>query len=223
MNNNFDVALKHALTNEFCWLDDFENPYAEYAFSPQFETSMNAIILKAENNYISVGKRRIRKTLLVAIIALLALVITGCAVAVHYIVEWNEEQNDAQGTLDVVFQLDGENSSHSNNITLPKTPDGYTITEKYDDELSCTMVYSDPEGNQIIYSHYNNIENLSTSIDNEDATFEEATINGSKGYTYSKEGVNALYWASGHYFYELQGTCDMNILWKMAESMIDSR
>ena len=62
-------------------------------------------------------------------------------------------------------------------------------------------------------------EHLSEDAVNEDAALEETTINGCKGYRSSKDGTTALYWASGTYFYELQGTCNMDILWQMAESM----
>lgn len=221
MNNNFNIALENALTSEFSWLDDFENPYSEYQFSPQFESSMKTIIPKSEFTYISIGMKRIRKTMLAALIALLALAITGCAVAVHYIVEWHEEQNSKQGTLDVTFELDESQASDSIDTTLPTTPAGYTISEEYNDNSSCIIVYSDSRGNQIIYSHRNNIENMDLSIDNEDAVFKDTTINGYKGYTSSKDGTNALYWAKGTYFYELQGTCNMDTLWQMAESMME--
>lgn len=221
MNKNFDIALESALTSEFSWLDDFENPYSEYQFSAQFESNMKTIIQKAEFTYVSVGKRRIRKTLLVALIALLAIAITGCAVAIHYIVEWHEEQNVHQETLDVSFELDGERPANPDSITLPKTPAGYTITEEYNDDFSYIIIYTDSQENQIIYSHCNDVENMSVSIDNEDADFKETIINGCKGYTSSKEGINALYWADNTYLYELQGTCDVDTLWKMAESMIE--
>ena len=82
MNKNFDAALSQALEKEFSWLDDFENPYANYEFSSQFESKMRSIILKSEFSYVSVGQRRIRKTMLVALVALLAIVITGCAFGV---------------------------------------------------------------------------------------------------------------------------------------------
>lgn len=221
MNKNFDLALENALKNEFCWLDEFENLYSDYKFSPQFESSMKTIIPKAEYTYVSVGKKRIRKTLLAALIALLAIAITGCAVAVHYIVKWHEEQNIHQGTLDVSFELDEEQPTNPGNTTLPKTPATYTITEQYDDDFSCIIIYTDSQENQIIYSHCNDVENMSVSIDNEDADFKETIINGCKGYASSKEGINVLYWADNTYLYELQGTCDMDTLWKMAESMIE--
>ena len=219
MNKNLNAALENALTSEFRWLDEFVNPYSEYQFSTQFESSMKTIIPKAEFTYVSVGKKRIRKTVLAALIALLAIAITGCAVAVHYIVEWHEEQNSKQGTLDVTFEFDENQVPDSTVTTLPATPAGYTISEEYNDNSSCIIVYSDSQANQIIYSH-NSIENMDISIDNEDAVFELTTINGCKGYSSSKDGTNALYWASGTYFYELQGTCDMDILWQMAESMV---
>lgn len=219
MNNNFNTALENALTSEFSWLDDFENPYSEYQFSAQFESNMKIIIPKSEFVYVSVGKKRIRKAMLTALIALLALAITGCVVAVHYIVEWHEEQNSKQGTLDVTFEFDESQISDSTTTKLPATPMGYTISEEFSDNASCIRIYSDSEDNQIIYSH-NNIENTAISIDNENATFEETTINGCKGYTSSKDGANALYWADNTRFYELQGTCDMEILLTMAESMM---
>ena len=162
----------------------------------------------------------VRKTMLAALIALLASAITGCAVTVHYVLEWHEEENSKQGTLDVTFELDESPAPDSIATILPITPAGYTISEEFNDNASCIIIYSDPQGNQIIYAH-NNIENMDISIDNEDAVFKETTINGYKGYISSKDGTNALYWASGTYFYELQGTCDMDTLWQMAESMIE--
>ena len=33
MNKNFDAALSQVFEKEFSWLDDFENPYADYEFS----------------------------------------------------------------------------------------------------------------------------------------------------------------------------------------------
>ena len=94
MNKNFDSAIKNAFDKEFSWLNDFENPYEDYQFSRQFELNMENIIPMSEYTYVSVGRKRVRKSMLVALIALLALAITGCAVVAHYFVEWKESQND---------------------------------------------------------------------------------------------------------------------------------
>lgn len=216
MKKNFDAALSQAFEKEFSWLDDFENPYADYEFSSQFESKMRSIILKSEFSYVSVGQRRIRKTMLVALVALLAIVITGCAFGVYYLVTWNEEQNDKQGTLDVTFDVD-TNLVDVADVIRPKTPTGYTITKKIDDGSSYIMIYSDSHDNQIIYSRSGDIENMSISIDNEDADFKETTIHGFKGYQSFKDGIYALYWTDGNYFYELQGTCELDVLYKMIE------
>ena len=216
MKKNFDAALSQAFEKVFSWLDDFESPYADYEFSSQFESKMRSIILKSEFSYVSVGQRRIRYTMLVALVALLAIVITGCAFGVYYLVTWNEEQNDKQGPLDVTFDV-ATNLVDVADVLLPKTPTGYTITEKIDDGSSYIMIYSDSHENQIIYSRSGDIENMSISIDNEDADFKETTIHGFKGYQSFKDGIYALYWADGNYFYELQGTCELDVLYKMIE------
>lgn len=87
MNKNFDSAIKNAFDKEFFWLNDFENPYADYQFSRQFKSNMESIIPTSEYTYVSIGRNRVRKSMLVALIALLAFAITGCAVVAHYIVE----------------------------------------------------------------------------------------------------------------------------------------
>ncbi len=217
MNKNFDAALSQAFEKEFSWLDDFENPYADYEFSSQFESKMRSIILKSEFSYVSVGQRRIRKTMLVALVALLAIVITGCAFGVYYLVTWNEEQNDKQGTLDISFEINGEQAASSK---LPTIPEGYTIVRETSDEFSHIIRYSNDDGLLIGFSKYIGLENRSISIDNEEANFKEATINGYKGYTYFKDGIHALYWADTENFYLLQGTCELDTLLTMAESMV---
>lgn len=221
MNKNFDSALKNAFEQEFCWLDDFDNPYSKHEFSSQFESKMRAIIPKAEFAYVSIGKRRFRKTLLAALVALFALIITGCAFTAHYLVEWHEEQNDKQGTLDVTFDVDDRLLSTSGEALQPQTPSGYTITDEYADDSSRFIYYSNSQGELILYTYMSGVENMGISIDNEDADFEETTILGYKGYRSSKDGINALYWSDGKYFYELQGTCKMDILWQMTESMVE--
>lgn len=220
MKSNFDAALEKALAKEFGWLDGFENPRDEYGFTARFEDNMRKIASKAEFAYISVGRKRVRKALVAVLIALMALIITGCALSIHYLVEWNETQNDKQGTLDVTFELEeGAASMQPDGTVLPTPPADYIITDEYEDGYSCSIEYADHQGGRILYHRYSDVENMGLSIDNEDADFEETTINGCKGYACSKEEINALYWVDGMFVHTLQGTCEMDVLMAMAESM----
>ena len=219
MNSNFDVALESALDKEFSWLDNFENPYSGYVFSARFEKSMDKVISKASYSYVSIGRKRIRRAFIAVLIALLSLAIAGCAAAIHYIT-WHEKDNPQQGTLDVHFDIDGELRQDTDKSDLPSTPEGFTITEQYTDEYSTIISYENSQGELIGFSQCEDVENMGLSIDNEDADFEETAINGYKGYSYFKDGLHALFWTDGIRFYVLQGTCDADILYEMAKSMV---
>lgn len=219
MKSNFDNAVESALTNEFSWLDDLKNPYSNYVFSSGFEKNMEKIIPKAEYRYVNIGNRRVRKLLVVALVAILAMAITGCAFAIHYAIEWNETQNDAQDTLDINFNSNEISHDYDSYAVIPDIPKGYSITEESGDDYTWFINYSNPDGTEIYFTRCNDLENISISIDNQDVDLKEISINGYKGYTYIKDNVNIIYWTDSNCFYVLQGTCDMNILIKMAKGV----
>lgn len=220
MRNNFDVSLKNALDAEFSWLDDFENPYNQYCFSSNFENNIKNIIPKAKNNYVSIGKHRVRKLFVAALVALLAIAITGCTFAIHYIIEWHETQNDVQDTLDITFDKQQNSQSGKNSdIILPEVPKGFKITGQQEDAFSISITYAGRDGEEIHFTGCNDLENMSVSIDNEYSDLEETVINGHKGYSYQKDNINIIYWTTDTYFCVLQGTCDYDILLSMAKSI----
>ena len=223
MNRQYDDAIRHAFDEEFAWLDDFKNPYENHIFSDGFEAQIKQIARRADCRYVSIGRRRIRR-LFVALIALMLFAIT-CYAAVKAVpketstepkIQWNETQNDLYGTLDVTFETKGDLPPVSLD---PKTPAGYTIDDILEDEFALFILYSNNDGNLILYSRDHGIENASYGIDNEDADFREVSINGFKGYSSYKEGRNHLFWTDGTDFYMLQGTCSMDVLWDMAATM----
>lgn len=219
MNQNLSKSLRHAMEQEFNWLDNFNNPYEKYVFSDQFESNMRKILNQSEHSYISIGRRRLRKSLLAILIALFLLAVSGCAFVTKYLIEWNETQNDTQGTLDVTFDVDKNASQADPKFISPVTPNGYDIISTSQDLITYTIEYKNASGELIMYSQDSDIENMSISIDNENADFKELTINGYKGYSYEKKGLHALFWTDGAYFYTLQGTCSMSLLKEMSESL----
>ena len=75
-------------------------------------------------------------------------------------------------------------------------------------------------GKTILYSQTGSVDSMGLGIDNEDAEFEEIIINGEKGYSYSKLGNNMLIWADATSLYQINGTCDMEVLQEMARSVV---
>lgn len=222
MSKILQKALSEALTIEFDWINEFKNPYEDYQFSQSFESNMQQISKKAEYSYVTVGSKRIRKSLIAILVALFVLAASGCAVIAKYIVTWNETQNDKQGTMDITFDIEGPSTNGEFVYMTPTTPIdfSYEIITK-EESVYIIQFTSSGHGSEIIYCQQPLDESMSLSLDNEDAYFEEVTINGYKGYEYSKNGVNAICWADGLYFFDLQGTCEISILKEMAASLAE--
>ena len=131
MNNPYRTALRQALSDEFAWLDSFANPYDDHEFSSVFSDKISHITRQAGYRYVSVGRRRIRRTL-IALIALMLFAVT-CYAAVKAQLEetstepkiqWNETQNDVYGMLDITFDISGKLPPVASD---PQVPEGYTV------------------------------------------------------------------------------------------------
>lgn len=223
MNNPYRTALRQALSDEFAWLDSFANPYDDHEFSSVFSDKISHITRQAGYRYVSVGRRRIRRTL-IALIALMLFAVT-CYAAVKAQpeetstepkIQWNETQNDVYGMLDITFDISGKLPPVASD---PQVPEGYTVINEYEDDFTYLFECVSNNNHRVLYQRDYDISNASYGIDNENADFKEVSINGFKGYSYRKDGTNALFWTDGTDFYMLQGTCSMDVLWDMAATM----
>ncbi|MBR6529689.1 MAG: DUF4367 domain-containing protein [Firmicutes bacterium] len=218
MSNNLYLALNQASYNEFNWLESFENPYKNHKFSQGFERKMLDICQSVEYDHVGVGNPKFRKKLVLILVALLALIISSCAIA-HYYINWAESQNDNHGTLDVEFDVDGTLPVIDVHLIYPSIPDGYKESDVVKDNDTFMIEYKNDFGVSIIYTQEIGVQNLSVSINNETTIFEEITINGYKGYHSEHEGVNMYVWIDGYCLYTLQGTCPNEALLEIIESI----
>lgn len=220
MKDSFNKALELAVAREFEWLNDFENPFDEYEFSEDFELNMNKIIDIPTRKYVSVGSRRIRKSIAAIFIAAALLFATGCAI--HFMIKWNTTQNDEQGTLDITFDIQGDNPDAPKEISIPLALDGFKIIEKQGDEKNIAIItYENTLGDYITYYCQNGVDGMSSSIDNDDATLTPGKINNYDGYYYkSNDGIYGLYWTDGVWFYSLTSNCNFQILENVARTLI---
>ena len=143
MNKRLKEALKDAVELQYAWVPDPEDLDYEYIFSDSFETSMKKIIAGAGRTYVSIGRRRIRKSLLAALIAALILAMTAGAIAVQYaVVHWNEEKNEKDGTIDVSFFVEDPNQQVGEfQFKKPKTPEGYEIILEENSDIEKIINY----------------------------------------------------------------------------------
>lgn len=225
MDSNLKLALRDALMREYAWTSEIDPAELNHQFSPEFETKMREHIDfdRNERRYVHIGHRRIRRALLVAVVAVMLLGLVACAVVLTKpSVTWNETQNDTSGTLDITFDVEypeGTEIPTEFEPVKPKKPWGYKIVKELQHaNLGYEITYNDSKGNTIYYLQWA-VENSSFGLDNEDAEFYEVTINGHKGYAYSKLGNNALTWSDGIYLYDIIGTADMETIEKMAQSI----
>lgn len=220
MNSNFDRAITDALEQEFSWTESFRESEEDHVFSHAFEAGMRRMLRQPQYAYTGAGRKWNRKKAMAVLIALLLMAATGCAVT-KCIIHWNETKNEAQGTLDITFDIENPPENAPFIPVTPKTPKGYSVfqTEKLDMMYVVQYARDDNPDDMIYYFQDDAVENMSISIDNAEDSLTETTINGYKGYAYVRDETNALYWTDGNSFFTLQGICDMEVLWQMAEGI----
>lgn len=221
MEDRLKMALAEAMSTEYQDVPEPENLCYEYTFSAEFKGALEKIIKSADYKYVSVGSRRIRKALAVALIAAMIMAASVCAVAAgRAVVRWNENQNDKAGTLDVTFDVDNPNGTAGEfSYIKPETPEGYEIVREEKYPTAYRVQYVNSNNKTVLYSQTGDIDSMGLGIDNENAEFHEFIINGEKGYSYSKLGNNMLIWADETSLYQINGDCDMEVLQEMARSI----
>lgn len=218
MSDNLNRAILCAFEKDLLAISSLEAQDDIHIFSNEFENNISHIVSLSKYQYVSVGHRRIRKSLIAILVAALAIIITGCAFVAYYYVQWDETPNEKNGTVDINFEIK-DNSTYSSKSPLPTTPTGYSITSTVDEGGVIQIEYSGSEGHSIYFDKNPYVENMGLSVDNEDTSHNEITIAGLKAYSYYKDGFNHVFWADTEYFYFIQGDCDEQTLVDMANSL----
>lgn len=211
-------ALIVALETEYQWTETWNDEEYDYRFSAAYRGNMEKIAGKANFQYVSVGRRRLRKAFVAVLIALMAFAFAGCAVAIHQaIIIWNETKNQREGTLDVDFDIAySEEQIEDVGFISPKTPEGYEIVQDEKNEDAWIIVYSNGI-KEIAYVQEKRFDTMRISLDNENNDLVETEINGvkgQKGYDSALE-IGTYIWSDGIYVFLISGNCDMDLLKKM--------
>lgn len=223
----FRQALRQAMKEEYKWVPDPENLQYDYTFSEEFENKMRELTenfgsrpeekahIKVAGIRTGTGRVWIRRWAVVILVAVLMLALAACAI--YFGISWSEKQNHEAGTLDVSFDVGNlGNAAEAFMQKRPKTPEGFEIVKeiKYSDIFKIEYLNDEEKG--ISYVQEGGIDTMTLSIDNDDVSFTEITVNGYKGYARTEGAEPYIVWNDGMYLYYLSGSVSFDLLNEMA-------
>ena len=214
----FREIVREAMKEEYKWVPQPEELDYEYTFSKEFEKKMQEMIRENTMHYIRIGKHAFRKMAVVIVAAVLMMALVACGIYLG--INWNEVQNDEQGTLDITFDINDPNGVRGEfEYKRPEIPVGFKVAKENEYPLSLEIEYENDNGNVIYYDQTGSVETMGISIDNENNELQEITLNGYRGYIAQKGKNSHIIWTDGISCFELFGNVDKALLIKIAETV----
>lgn len=193
----------------------------EWEFSEKFENSMNKLIRK--NNHIRLSTRRtVRRGLLAAIIALIAVFSGLMSVSatrepiVNFVKRVFSDHNEMTMSWNSVLPVDRIETEY----TLYDLPEEYELTTYEKDEIGVFSRWkSSVDNSEIVFSQDVLLVNM--SIDNEH-NYRETVVNGYTAYLNQYEFNTSLTWTDGTYLFTLNVPNSLNIdITDLAKNIIE--
>lgn len=193
----------------------------EWEFSEKFENSMNKLIRK--NNHIRLSTRRtVRRGLLAAIIALIAVFSGLMSVSatrepiVNFVKRVFSDHNEMTMSWNSVLPVDRIETEY----TLYDLPEEYELTTYEKDEIGVFSRWkSSVDNSEIVFSQ--DILLVNMSIDNEH-NYQETVVNGYTAYLNQYEFNTSLTWTDGTYLFTLNVPNSLNIdITDLAKNIIE--
>lgn len=145
--------------------------------------------------------------------AVLMLQPTVRAAIIDVVVEFFEDY------LNIKLAPDTKKEFPLGDYTITYIPEGYTLTDSKDTQISNLRTFSKGDNVFSIYYYSHSIEK--TSINILSNSYYEITINGMKGYyiEYKDPDMNNLIWGDDTYSFSIRGTLPKKELIKIAENI----
>ena len=166
--------------------------------------------------------RRRRIGILVAVL-IMVLAMTAVAIAIikphiYYVIK------ESIISWDFNFEQEKSEPGRKNNdfhftYIKPKTPDGYSIVKEEKESVGYSVEYKDDDGHSIYYTQQLP-DALTVSIDSEKHKITKKEIGGNEVIIgVSDEDVLSIC-NDGNYVYDIDGTCDVDTITEMIESLL---
>lgn len=190
----------------------------EWDFSEKFEKSMNQLIKK--NNHIRLSTRRkIRKGLLAAILAIIVAFTGLMSVSatrtpfVEFMKKVFPQFNEVTLSDESTPPVDTIETEY----TLTDLPEGYEIDTYQKDDYSVYIIWKNKNGEEIVF--FQNILDTEINVNNE-YDYQELIINGHEAYLNNYEFNSSIVWTDGNYWFRLNVPNRLkNVIINMAENI----
>lgn len=110
-----------------------------------------------------------------------------------------------------------QNRYSDSDITLNYIPEGFKLADKVKSSESIDLLFKNDE-KSYFYFNVNDIT-VQSSIDTENATVENITVNGYDGVYISNDNINALVWHDNRYSYDIIGNISKENIIKIAKNL----
>lgn len=213
-------ALIDAYDSEMAGLEAEASDAPEHVFSAEFEHKMKAAFKIAERRYVHVGRIRMRRAVMLAVIVALLVATTLATIAVakpdlFYVIKKNNV------SWNMFFEQRGTVTGEEGFTRIkPVAPEEYKVTKEVKSSLAYDIYYKNGTEQTIAYSQIL-AEGAGTGLDAENTGIHETTINGHKAIVSHKDGYHMIFFDDGLCIYQLYGNCDYSTLKSLAVSVIN--
>lgn len=203
-----------------------------HVFSNEFETRMKQIIsfgkekekyfknikLRESRKYVHISGRSIRRSLLVAIVAISILVSSIATIAItkprfYFIIK----ENIHNWIIQFDSNEEHESLSIKNNLYIPNLPKGYEITSQYADDYSGLITMADTK-HTISLQQLQPEDSLISKAIGENP--EHIFVNGYDIIVSQNKPDTTFILTTDNFAYILDGNCDYDILYEMVSELI---
>ena len=222
LNTKLKQALEIYQEKQLSVLPSQEELENIHRFSSAFEQKMKKLIRNQKKPYYmminTIGKR-VAIVIIVIFITLMTTVFCVKALrndVLNFFIEIHKK-------FSIIF-FDNNTPDASITMKIDKVyvpayiPDGFALTSKTDSGIIVRYEYSDSEDNQLFFEQMILLSKI--AIDTENRKSEEVDVNGNLGICFFEKEYNNLIWDDGTYGYHLISTLNIDVMIKVAESII---
>ena len=212
---NLKLALEAVYLNELENLPRESELESKVNISPEFEHRMRALL---HNHPLTIPNRRVKRMLLVAVIAALMASIMSVQAIRAPITRFFLDIYEI--CTDIIFQRSEDIFVEEYEFFPPELPEEYVETSREELETQLKLEYSTEEGIYLRYTQYL-LDGTTLSVDTEDVGYELSQILGNDVFLYSNKGLNSIVWSDEIFGYKLNATCSIPELRSIAEIIME--